>query len=996
MVNAGAPLIGRRQELALLSSALDAAANGRGSMHVVAGEGGVGKTRLTAATQEVAQARGFSTALGRAFPVETGIPYALFADAFVPLLRGLAPAALQTLSRGATSELSLLFPVLRPEGGAAPRLGDTADLKPRLHDAFGQLLQRMSQKQPTLVVLENLQWADPSSFELLHFVGRKAAEHRVVLLCTYNDVQRDANPMLRDTERSLLGMGAMQRHVLPPFSLEETGELLERQFGVAPSAIGEFVASLHERTRGNPFFIEETMKALVTSGRLQRVGERWVGWETERLELPHSIRDALRSRYDRLSDIAQDVVIAAAVMGTQVPHALLEAVVPGDRRALLEAIEGLLRERILEEVSGAAEVHYAFSHPLMQEVLYAEISRARVRELHAIIADAMETLHGAQAMAHADQLAVHFLRAGSPAQSERACKYLTSAGQAALARGANREAAESLAAALAIAERGDDEAARDQLLDLLARARHRLGDYAGAAGLWSDALARALPVGDHKRIARLERQLGIAALRRGDASDALRHHDRGLDASRRAGDETLIASLRLARSTTLLEVGRGEEAEQDLHHALEAATRFGEPRLLSRVHQALQMMAIFRGPSADAQVHGERALALAVQAGEKHAEWAAHWGLAVQSGLNGNGAGTFAALGEAWRIARDLRSPLLRLWTAEVEIEYRSAIGEWNEALALIERTIIDARAFGQRALLPRLLVWSALIRLGRGEFEAGKAQADEAWVSSGADRAASGEAVSVHTVVPAHVARAYWHLYQAQYPQALAVAEAGLAIADRTGYTAWAMHRLVPVAAEASLWLRDWTRAQTYGARLRETSLRLGHPLGLAWADACDALKKMLADDRASAVAQMKSAADALDAIPFVEHAARLRRKLVDAMLAAGDRDGAMEQLYTIHATFERLGARIALEEVREAIRLNGGKLPKRQADPATAFALLTPREAEIARLVATNKSNKEIGRDLDISDRTVGTHLGKIFEKLGVPDRRALTDLVRAQGRQ
>ncbi len=990
-----APLVGRRQELALLSEALDAAAAGRGSMHMVAGEGGVGKTRLTAAAQEVAVGRGFATAVGRAFPVESGIPYALFADAFVPILRALPPAALQTLSRGAVQELSLLFPVLRPEGAAPARLADAADLKPRLHDAFGQLLQRMSQKQPTLVVLENLQWADPSSFELLHFVGRSAAEHRILLLCTYNDVQRDSNPMLGKTERSLLSLGALKRHVLPPLSREETAELLERQFGVAASQLEEFVAMLHDRTRGNPFFVEETLKALVASGRLQKVGDRWTGWETERLELPHSIRDALRARYDRLSDIAQDVVIAAAVVGTQVPHALLEAVVPGDRAALLAAIEGLLKERIFEEVEGTDGVSYAFTHPLLQEVLYAELSRVRVRELHGIIADAMERLFGDEAMAHADQLAVHFLRAGAPAQSERALRYLATAGQHALARGANREAVESLKAALTIAERGDDEATRETILDLLAKARHRLGDYAGAAGLWADALARALPAGDHRRIARLERQLGIAALRLGDANDALRHHDRGLDAARRAGDETLAASLRLARSTSYLEVGRGEEAAADLHEALEVATRVGDPALLGRVHHALQMLAIWRGPSSDARTHGERALELARAAGERHSEWAAQWALAIQAGLNGDSAGCWTALDGAWAIARELRSPLLRLWTAEVEIEYRSVIGEWSEALALVDRTLIDARAFGQRALLPRLLVWSSLIRCGRGEFELGKAHADEAWATSGADRAASGEPVSLHTVVPAHVARAYWHLDQAQYPQALAVAEAGLQLADRTGYTAWAMHRLVPVAAEASLWTRDWERSVRYGQRLRETSLRLGHPLGLAWADACDALKMMLADDRAGAVAQLQRAVDALDAIPMVEHAARLRRKLVDALLAAGDGDGARRELLRVHATFERLGARLALEEVRRTLKQNGWKPPPPPAPPGDPFGTLTPSELAVARLAARGKSNKEIGAELGISDRTVGTHLQNLYKKLGITGRRELTERMREQRR-
>lgn len=984
----GAPLVGRGAELAALTAALEAAASGTGSVQVVAGESGVGKTRLTQAAQAAAARRGFACAVGRAFPVESGTPYALFADAFVPMLRALAPGELQVLSRGAVEELAALFPVLGAEG-AATRLADGPGLKPRLHDAFRQLLQRLAQRTPTLVVLENLQWADPSSFELLHFVGRAAAAHRLVLLCTYNEVQAETNPMLRETERSLRSLGLLERHLLPPLTRDQTGELLEAQFGVAAAPVAAFLDRLHERTRGNPFFIEETLKALVAAGRLRQVDGRWVGWEVDPLELPHSIRDALRARYDRLSPVAQDVVIAASVVGAEVPHALLERIVPGGRAALLAAVEDLLRERVLEEVDGSDGLRYAFTHPLLQEVLYQQLSRARVRELHGLVAEALEALHGDAALQHADALAVHFLRAGAAAHSGRACRYLTAAGEQALARGAAREAAESLGAALAIAERGDDEALAERLTDLLARARHRLGDYAEATRLWAGALARAVPLGDHARVARLERQLGVAALRRGDAADALRHHDRGVEAAVRAADPALEASLRLARSTALLEVGRGDDAERDLRIALGVAERRGDPAWLSRVHHALQLLAIWRGPSADARLHGEQALALARRAGARHAEWAAHWALAVQAGLTGDSAGTLAALTAAKALAAELRSPLLRLWSAEVEIEYLSGVGEWGEALALAERTIVDARAFGQRALVPRLQVWAALITLGRGDMAAGEALVEEAWRDSGADRAARGEPVSLHLAVPAHVARAYLHLYRAEYAPALAVAEAGLALADRTGYTAWAMHRLLPVAAEASLWVRDFDRAMRHGQRLRATAAQLGHPLALAWADACDALKKMLADDKAGAVEQLRHAAEALDAIPFVEHGARLRRKLVDALVAAGDRDGAARECQRIHGVFSRLGARAALEELERAMRALRIPVPK----PPRQGAELTARELEIARLVAGRLTNGEIGARLGISTRTVSTHLSNMFEKLGLDGRGALTDWVRAR---
>jgi DNA-binding CsgD family transcriptional regulator/tetratricopeptide (TPR) repeat protein len=990
------PLVGREAELALLTAALDRARRGSGSTHMITGEGGVGKTRLTVAAQAIARTNGFETVIGRAFPVETGIPYALFADAFVPLLRDMPAPTLQALSRGSTHELELLFPVLATgrAPGSAGQGAPAAELKARLLDAFSQLLQRLARRSPLLVVLENLQWADPSSFDLLHFVARSAGAHPLVLLCTYNESQREANRMLRTTEQSLQSLGALERHLLPPLTAPQVEELLCRQHEVPAVVVADFARALHARTRGNPFFIEETLKALTQAGRLRWDGERWSGWDAEHLDLPRSIRDALSARYDRLSPTAQDVVILASVVGSQVPHALLEVMSGVNGEPLLGAVDELLREQVLVEGQSGGHLAYEFTHPMMQEVLYAELSRARARQLHGEIAAKLESIYGDRASEHADALAVHFRRADDPAQADRACSYLAGAGRSALARGANREAAESLRAALAIAERGDDATLRDDLLDHLARALNRLGDYAAAAALWTEALSRAKVLGDDPRVATLERRLGGTALRRGSPEDALRHHDRGLEAALAGGDDALAASLRLARSTVLLEIGRGDDAERDLRAALATAEAAREPRMLARVHQALQALAVWRGPSNDARAHGLLALEYATAAGDPAGQWSAHWATAMHAGLTGDAPGTARHLAEANRLATELRSPVLRLWNADIEIEYRSGVGEWDAALALAERSIADARAFGQRTLLPRLLVWSALVHLGRGDEERGKAMVDEAWQLSGADRANTGAPVNLHTVVPAHVGLASWHLHRREYSEALRVGEAGLAIADRTGYTAWSMHRLMPLVAEASLWLRDWDRAERYGTRLRATAERLGHPLGRAWSEACFALIRFLRGDKAGAIVQLRQAADALDAIPFAEHGARLRRKLADAHNDSGDPDAAIPELRRVHETFARLRARPALEEVRAKLRELGSRPPVRTPMTGAGPGALTSREAEIARLVAARRSNKEIGAALGISARTVSTHLSNIFGKVGVDSRAALADRVREDG--
>ena len=230
---AEAPLVGRREELARLTAALDDAEKGTGRVIFISGEGGVGKTRLATAAADAASKRGWSVAVGRAYPVETGVPYALFSDALLPLIRKLEPAALTVLTRGGTAELAHLFPTLGAGGNGNATAGlDAAEFKARLLWNFSQFLGRLSAKQPLLILLDNLQWADASSLELLHFVARQLDSQKVVLICTYNEAERDSNAALRTTEHSLHRLDLLAVYRLRPLTEEDIGELVRNIFSV--------------------------------------------------------------------------------------------------------------------------------------------------------------------------------------------------------------------------------------------------------------------------------------------------------------------------------------------------------------------------------------------------------------------------------------------------------------------------------------------------------------------------------------------------------------------------------------------------------------------------------------------------------------------------------------------------------------------------------------------------------------------------------------------
>src|ERR1051325_10321171 len=345
------PLIGRAADLALLSKALDEAARGAGRTVFIVGEGGIGKTRLAAALAGRARKKAWTVVTGRAYPVETGVPYAVFSDALLPVLRAMDPSQLSVLTRGGAAEFAQMFPNFSTGSDRATGAtgADPAEIKARLLWNFTQFLGRLASKQPLFILLENLQWADASSLELLHFVARQIESQKIFLIGTYNDADRDSNPVLRSTEKSLTRLGVLTVHKLTPLSHADVEELVHQMFGADRATTGHFTSLLYGWTRGNPFLVEETLKSLVESHTLSQSNSHWTGWDTDKLQLPASIRDVLKARVERLSPNAQTLANLAAVIGTRAPYETLLKVSGLTEKDAITALDELLGQRILEE-----------------------------------------------------------------------------------------------------------------------------------------------------------------------------------------------------------------------------------------------------------------------------------------------------------------------------------------------------------------------------------------------------------------------------------------------------------------------------------------------------------------------------------------------------------------------------------------------------------------------------------------------------------------------
>ena len=232
-----------------------------------------------------------------------------FSDALLPTLEAVDSATLAVLTRGGEAELARLFPALDDSYGAprAGAAGDASDIKARLLWNFSQFLGRFVCQAAAADRARESAVGGRVVARASAFPSRASSTvQHIVLLCTYNDAERDSNPVLRTTERSLVGLGVASVMRLAPLTRAESDELVASVFGVEPSTMRGFASLLYQRTRGNPFFTEAMLKSLVDSGKLRRHDDRWSGWDVADLDLPNTVRDAIVARLERLSPAAQD------------------------------------------------------------------------------------------------------------------------------------------------------------------------------------------------------------------------------------------------------------------------------------------------------------------------------------------------------------------------------------------------------------------------------------------------------------------------------------------------------------------------------------------------------------------------------------------------------------------------------------------------------------------------------------------------------------------
>ncbi len=976
-------LIGRRPELAELQEATQRAAAGRPGLVLVAGEAGVGKSRLLAELASWARAKGYRVLTGGCVSLSGEVaPFAPIVEALRVLPTELSPTELAAVAGPRAAELDALL----PETAAAAEVRGATGISPdtsqgrRLELVLG-LLGRLAHQSPLILVIEDIHWADSSTLDLLTFLARNLRTERILLVATLRTDEPEPGrgpwPVVAELERQ----PSVQRIDLDRFNRADVAQQMAAILG--GRAASGFVEDVFARSQGNPFFAEELVAATPITGAA----------------LPPTIRDVVVARVSALSEEARALVRTASVAGRQFPEQLLESIVgldgPAFGTALREAID---RYVLVRELAGADD-RISFRHALLQEALYADLLRGERLRLHAACARAIE----AGGLAPTDpiraaELAYHWQAAEEP---ERALRAAIRAGDAAEAAGARKEAAVQFERALALID-GGTEIPEDFALDrveLLERAAaNGEHDPARSVRYIREALrlvdATANPVRAGLLTAALGRYLWLA----GDGNGAL-------EACRSAAHLVPSDPPSLARATVAAALGQilmvlmvpdAEDGIALCEEAVATAEQVGAPRIESLALTSLGVLVAYRRDPESGIALLRRSLAIAREIDSVDDIERAYGNLLDVL--------IFAAAryDEAAELALSVIGAVDVTRTGvTVTFVYADAAealhlrGRWDESAAVLERDELHSRrGVGEIALELR----AAQLEVGRGQLVAVRKRLKEL-----AERVqASGESQWLSAYV---AVRAELEILDGRPGAALDAIDAGLpvlvlrapavitrigpmfslgvrAAADLLG----AMGRRTAAAdverirARGSPYLAEMRAHYEAIAKQSAIHLRLAEPY-LAMCEAEGTRLEGASDPEAWA-----RAAQAFEAWSQAYDAAYARYREGEALLARRQNGAARSSLRTAHATASRLGAaplRLAIEELAARARVDlVDQRPATAASPAAALGL-TEREAEVAALLAEGLSNKEIGTRLFITERTAGHHVSSILGKLGVGTR-------------
>jgi DNA-binding NarL/FixJ family response regulator len=941
-----------------LENVLNAACDGDPGFVVVSGEAGIGKTRLLQELVESAVSRGCLTLEGRAAEFERELPFGVLTDALDAYLKSLDPRALERLAMDRLGALAAVFPSL----GAIDEAIDypiSAQERFRIYHAVRELVERLAARSPLVLVLDDLQWADGASLELIAYLFRRPPQAAVMLATAVRTGQGElaAIKAIGDMQRSSI----VHTMELGPLTKEDVRQLVGDTEGLD-------VERLHHESGGNPFYALQLGRVRPSSANATEAGG---------LGVPPAVARAIAAELEELSPATRALAEAASVVGDPFELDLAAATMDSPENDVWVRIDELVAKDLVRGTD--VPRRFQFRHPLVRQAVYGSCSPSVRVSCHRRVVDALARRgapapvmagHVEQYAPHGDAFAIDILRRAAEQTS----------------RQAPRSAAPWFAAALRLLPADTEAQERVSVLMSLAAAEAAIGRFSEAHAALAECVALApdedvgLRVGLVVATAEIEQLLG----RHNDARMRLqRAYEELADRDSPARVSLLIAlstnSLYLADHQGMLEWGR---------LAVDAADKVGNDTLAAASLAAYTMGATFAGRVDLARDLHDRAVRLvdSLEDDELLSRLDALSNLATAELYLDLHALTCAHGERGLSIARSTgRTQLLPILIPILGCSLWMT-GELNRSAAVLDEAIEGARLVDNEQGLSLALFNRALSAVMAGDLETA--------LEMGA------ESVELARTVDNGVITAFAGAIHAQ-----ALCEAGEP--DR------AVELLLDSVGGEDIPLLAGSWRATYFELLTRCCLELGQVDNARAAaqkvrEQADEqglqLSGLMADRAGAAVAlaegRPEDATDlALSAVARSEeigarvHAATSRALAGRALSSAGRSDEATAQLVQAANDFDALGALRYRDQVEAQLRRLGKTIHRRTRrgkGDGSGMELLTGRELEVAELVCDHHTNREIAGELFLSQKTVEAHMRSIFHKLGVSSRGEVAGLV------
>ena len=540
------PLIDRVEEIKLLKEAADRTIQGEGGLVLLYGEAGIGKTRLARELRAYAHLRGMQVLYGRCpalFRMDGVPPYVLWSQVIRDYLENSTPEQLYRVVGFYPAEVAKLVPELGQKLRTIPQSFPISPEQEqnRLFEAVSQFITNISREAPLLVVLDDLQWTDPSSLLLLHYMARGVQKTPLLLLGAYRSTDIDAkhplSPVLTELNRERLPQSIQLKRM----SLNDVSEMI-KSILEQDDVPAEFCKLVYEKTRGNPFFAEEVVRSLKEEEVIYREENKWKIKEVSKIEFPETVKSVIKARLDRLDEESQSVLTFASFVGNDFTLDAMCALTGIEENKLLELMDKMLKTGLIKEREIHGEGVCSFADILVRDVVYESVSLLKRKKLHGIVGGALEKVYAKKIDEHLGELASHFLEGG---EKDKALEYFLKAGEKASKVYANIEAVSYFQSALRLLQEKENELReKGRVLERLGDIKRLVGEYDASIKYWSDALLSWKQLGEKETIARLHRKMANVLWDDvGDAEKAKGHHDEALKILETAPESVESASL---------------------------------------------------------------------------------------------------------------------------------------------------------------------------------------------------------------------------------------------------------------------------------------------------------------------------------------------------------------------------------------------------------------------------------------------------------------------